>query len=64
MSAAETRRVVRTLWHSTDAGQTWQEVDVLAGSPLSGGVAHRPDGWFDDGWGNLYRNAPPPSVAS
>lgn len=52
--------VVRILWHSTDGGRTWRECEVLARSPLSGGVSHPTDGWWDDGCGNLYRNAPPP----
>lgn len=51
--------VVRVLWRSTNGGRTWEPVDVLARSPLSGGVSHDPDGWWDDGYGNLYRNAPP-----
>lgn len=53
------RPVVRVLWHSTDRGRTWQPVDILARSPLSGGVTHAPDGWWDDGYGNWYRNEPP-----
>jgi len=53
------RRVVRTLWRSTDRGQTWEPCDVYAGSPLAAGIHHEPDGHFDDGWGNWYRNSPP-----
>lgn len=57
------RRVVRVLWHSSDGGRTWRPVDVLAGSPLSGGVSHQPDSWWSDGWGNCYRNAPPAAAS-
>lgn len=56
------RPVVRVLWRSTDGGRTWTKCDVLAGSPLSAGVSHAPDSWWEDGMGNCYRNPPPPSA--
>lgn len=45
--------VVRVLWHSNDGGRTWTECEVKARSPLSGGVAHPPDGWWTDGYDTL-----------
>lgn len=55
------QHVARILWHSNDGGRTWKEVEVLARSPLSGGVSHTEDSWWEDGYGNCYRNAPPPT---
>jgi hypothetical protein len=44
----------RTVWHSTDGGRTWRQIEVPAGT-----IAYNTAGEWDDGCGNRYSDRSP-----